>query len=261
MKLRKIAIAACSAGVLLAASAPASAAAFLIGGKWYFFSLDYDATLKKVTGRELNDGLTVTSNVTITGSQTLCGNPQGNVINPGVGPTLSTTATSDPVDPTDPTQVDKADRSKSTFKKTVQVPLEPLLPSNACVSPANSANGQWTVLYWQNKLCNRGTDPTTYEYTNMCYSDFAYKKDGVLYYAGSGDEVGDETGWTFVYLPTNFYYKSIVNVNLIPTSAVEGNCKFANNTNGQPYSLSNPPVGGWASARTLYTCTEVPTQP
>ena len=252
---KKMAIAACFAGALTMVSAPANAAAYLIGGKWYFFSLDYDATLKKVTGRELNDGLTVTSNVTITGSQILCGNPQGNVINPGVGPTLSTTATSDPVDASN--DVVKSDRSKSTFKKTVEVPLEPPLPSNVCVSPANSTNGQWTVLYWKKDNCNRGTAATT----NVCYSDFAYKKDGALYYTESGDEVGDETGWTFVYLPTNFYYKSIVNVNLIPTTAVEGNCKFANNTNGQPYSLSNPPAGGWASARTLYTCTEVPTQP
>lgn len=257
---KKMAIAACFAGALTMVSAPANAAAYLIGGKWYFFSLDYDATLKKVTGRELNDGLTVTSNVTITGSQILCGNPQGNVINPGVGPTLSTTATSAPVDAF--TDVVKSDRSKSTFKKTVQVPLNPQDPVGACVSPANSPNGQWKLLYWQKDFCNRGTDPTQYEFPTMCYADLAYKDDnGQLVYTGSGNPVINVDGWAFVYLPTNFDYKSIVNVDGIPTTAVKGNCKFANNTNGQPYSLSNPPAGGWASARTLYTCTEVPTQP
>ena len=254
MVSKKIVIAACFASALTMVAAPASAAAYLIGGKWYFFSLDYDATLKKVTGKELNAGLTVTSDVLVTGSQILCGNPQGNRVDPGNGPTLSTSATSDPLDPT--VDVVKSDRSKSTFKKLVQVDLNPAIAGIPCDSPANSLNGEWKLLYWQNTLCDRGAET---QYGVMCYSDFAYKKDdGYLYYTGSGNAVGNESGWTFVYLPTGFDYVSTVNVDGIATSAVKGTCTFANNTNGKPYSLKNPPLDGWANARTLYACSETP---
>ena len=266
MKVRKIAIAACFASALTMVSAPASAAAYLIGGKWYFFSLDYDATLKKVTGKELNAVITVTSDVGITLSQVQCGNPQGHLLDPGEGPQLSGTGTSPPVGIND---VEKSDRSKSTFKKTVQVEL-PLPPGvNPCDSPANSINGDWQTLYWQKSTCDRGIETAT---GVKCYSDLAYRNandfNNLYYVTGSlkGTRVGNNGDWTFVYLPTAFSYTSTVKVGGTPTSFVTGQCSFGNNNdpgadNTQPYSLKNPPIAGWANARTLYECQEAAAVP
>ena len=264
--IKKIAIAGCFASALMMVSAPANAAAYLIGGKWYYFSLDYDATLKKVTGRELKAGLQVKSDVGITRSQIQCGNPQGQILNPGQGPQLSAGGISDPVDPL--IDLVKSDRSKSTFQKTVKVDLPTLPPPNACDAPANSLNGEWKPLYWQKSGCDRGDETLT---GVMCYSDFAYRKaDGFLYYVtgpSTGDPVGldNEGNWTFVYLPTEFGYNSDVYVENVRTGGVTGTCTFANNPSpyavypGSPYSLDNPPVGGWAKVKTPYVCSETPT--
>ena len=94
MKFRSIAIAVCSAGALMSVSAPAQAAAYLIGGKWYFFSLDFEASLAKVTGRDLKDGTNLFADVKIDTSNTQCANPQGQLINPGQGPKSTASGTS-----------------------------------------------------------------------------------------------------------------------------------------------------------------------
>ncbi len=257
--IKKIAIGACFASALLMVSAPANAAAYLIGGKWYYFSLDYDAVLKKVTGKDLKLVTQVKGDVTITRSQIQCGNPQGYILNPGEGPQLSTSGTSDPFSLED---LDKSDRSKSTFKKTVQLPLPVDPVDGACDGPANSPNGDWKALYWQKSGCDRG-DETAYGV--MCYSLLAYKNisDGNLYYVtgpSKGLQVGDNTQWTFVYLPTEFSYTSTVTVGGVPTGGITGTCQFAYNPAypDQRYSLDYPPVEGWAKAKAAYECSEVP---
>lgn len=253
----KIAIAACFASTLAMVSVPAHAAAYLIGGRWYYFSLDYDATLKKVTGKELKDVLQVKSKAVITQSQVQCGNPQGKLVDPGVGPRLTVSAISDPLDETN---LDKSDRSKSTFRKTVAVDLERLPPAGTCDSPANGTNGEWKPLYWQKSGCDRADQTAA---GVMCYSDFAYRNTaGFLYYVTGplrGTPVGNEFDWTFVYLPTQFDYTSDVFVGGLRTGGVTGTCTFdINPSNGSPYSLNNPPVGGWAKAKTPYVCSEMP---
>lgn len=258
MVFKKIAVAALFASALTMVSAPANAAAYLIGGRWYYFSLDYDATLSKVTGRDLNLGTQVRGAVQITRSQVQCGNPQGYILDPGEGPQLSASGTSGVLNQAD---LDKSDRSKSTFKKTVQVPLPVDPVDSTCDGPANSPNGEWTALYWQNSGCDRGDEAT---YGVMCYSYLAYKKisDGKLYYVTgplAGSQVSDASQWTFVYLPTEFSYTSTVYVEGAPTGGFTGTCFFDENpaSPGQPYSLSYPPVEGWAKVKTPYVCTEV----
>lgn len=254
MVFKKIAVSALCASALAMVSVPASAAAYLIGGKWYYFSLDYDATLKKVTGKELKSGLQVKSDATVLESQIQCGNPQGSLINPGQGPQLSVGTVSDPLSEAN---VDKSDRSKSTFLKTVKVQLPPD-GVNTCESPANSPNGEWKPLYWKKDGCARGD-----EIGESCYSAYAYKKaDGSMYYVSGpldGQQISDTGNWTFVYLPTKFGYVSTVLVGGEPTVGVKGTCSFAANPlNGEPYSLTNPPFGGWAKVKTPYVCDEYP---
>ena len=85
MRFKKITMAACFASALMMVSAPASAAAYFIGGKWYFFSLNFDSLLAKISGGDLRAGTTVKADVEVLASNVQCSNPQGKVIG-GVGP-------------------------------------------------------------------------------------------------------------------------------------------------------------------------------
>ena len=83
---KKIAIAACFASALMMVSAPAHAAAYFIGGKWYYFSLNFEALIAKVTGKDLKTGTYVGAEVKILNSNVQCVNPQGHLLDPGLGP-------------------------------------------------------------------------------------------------------------------------------------------------------------------------------
>ena len=125
MKVRKIAIAACFASALTMVSAPASAAAYLIGGKWYFFSLDFEASIARVTGRDLKTGTFVGGEVKITSSESICLNPESKYVNPGQGPVVKAAGTSPDLTDSD---LSKDDRLKNTFVTTAVVDLASINP-------------------------------------------------------------------------------------------------------------------------------------
>lgn len=266
MKFRKIAIAACSASVLFAASAPASAAAYLIGGKWYFFSLDFEASLAKVTGKDLKDGTRVFAAVQIDASNIQCANPQGNLVDPGEGPRATAFGTSEDVTDKDLTRTGNK-VTGNIYKTTAAVAL----PKEPDVNPCKDPNGvaEWKPTYWQFDNCARGTAtnpiPTSLP---VCYTDRAVKLNNTLVYASgplTGTAVANPAHWTFVYLPTAFRYKAAVETGSMETSSEFGSCHFpANNEAGAaypglPYSLDNPPVNGWAAYPPVsYVCTAIP---
>jgi hypothetical protein len=74
---KKILIGTCFASVLMMVAAPANAAAYFIGGRWYYFSLDFEADLAKITGKDIKIGTYVGANVKILESNVQCANPQG----------------------------------------------------------------------------------------------------------------------------------------------------------------------------------------
>lgn len=274
MTSRNIALAACIASTLAMVAAPAHAAAYFIGGKWYYFSLDFEASLAKVTGKELNDGTTVNAKVTVTRSEVQCVNPQGQLVDPGQGPSATITASSDPL-----TDADAEDLSRTankvtgnTYKKKLAVPLPQIAQTNPCKT--SSGVGEWKPTYWRfggpdGDQCLRGvpaTDP------NACYSSRAYFVDGQLTYLNGVPVEPDNpagatpaekwSSWTLVYLPTEYSYEGTITTGgVLSKEAAKGVCTFGPNTEagarfpGQPYSLSNPPVYGWAFAPVAYQCT------
>ncbi|MFO1193805.1 MAG: hypothetical protein U1F00_16800 [Rhodoferax sp.] len=269
MKLHKIALAACIAGTMGMVAAPAHAAAYYIGGKWYYFSLDFEATLAKVTGKELNDGTTVNATVTVTKSEVQCVNPQGQLVDPGQGPSATLTASSDTV-----TDADAVDLSRTankvtgnTYKKKLAVPLPQIAATNPCKT--SSGVGEWKPTYWKFDNCLRGVSDTT---PNACYADRAYFVDGQLTYLNGVPVAMDNpagatdaerwSSWTLVYLPAEYSYLGTITTGGVDSKeAAKGVCTFGLNTesgakfSGQPYSLSNPPVLGWAFAPVPYQCT------
>ena len=122
---------------------------------------------------------------------------------------------------------------------------------------------QWLPTYWRYKegYCNRGTTPSALP---ACYADRAVKINGVLTYV-TGGAVPDPVAWTFVFLPTAFSYEATVQIGVedpsAPAESTTGTCNFPPNNEsgapfpGQPYSLSNPPSGGWAASPVSYVCT------
>ena len=271
MKFRSIAIAVCSAGALMSVSAPAQAAAYLIGGKWYFFSLDFEASLAKVTGRDLKDGTNLFADVKIDTSNTQCANPQGQLINPGQGPKSTASGTSANVTDADLTRTGNK-VTGNVYKTTakVELPKDPPLEANPC----KDANGvsEWTPTYWQFANCSRGTATNPIPSgLPVCYTERARKVNGTLIYAtgplaGTPISATEAVNWTYVYLPTEFRYRAVVQIGGVETPSEEfGACNFpANNESGArqqglPYSLDNPPVNGWAAYPPVtYVCTAIP---
>lgn len=261
MKVRKIAIAACFASALMMVSAPASAAAYFIAGKWYFFSLDFNAELAKVTGKDLNDGTRVDANVTITASDVQCANPQGNLVDPGQGPRVVAYGTSDDLTDGDILRADRKRGNIYAKSASVALPTDPPVGSNPCKDPAGVA--EWRPTYWRYKGCDRGTQATPLP---TCYADRAVKINGTLIYTVGGAVVDDPLNWTFVYLPTVFTYVATVRTGADDPAdpTLTGECRFPANNEagarfpGQPYSLSNPPSNGWGAAQVDYVCTGLP---
>ena len=265
---KKMAIAACFAGALTVVSAPANAAAYLIGGKWYFFSLDFEASLAKVTGKDLRDGTRVFAEVKIDASNIQCANPQGNLVDPGEGPKSTSSGSSANVTDKDLTRsANKVTGNVYTTTAAVALPKDPPL-ANPCKDPNGVA--EWKPTYWQFAGCARGTATNPIPGSGpVCYTDRAVKNaDGTLVYVSgplAGTPVAAPADWTFVYLPTEFRYKAAVVTGADETGSEYGACNFpANNeagatSPGLPYSLDNPPTNGWAAYPPVsYVCTAIP---
>lgn len=273
MTFRRIAVAACCAGALTMVSAPASAAAYFIGGKWYYFSLNFEALLAKITGKDLKTGTYVGAEVKILNSNVQCANPQGQFIDPGEGPKGIAYGTSPSVDGDDLTRAgNKVTGNVYTTTASVinLVPEAQRLnpPADLCKNPPGTAS--WQPVYWQDRNCSKGLPPA--ELTNpVCYRDLAVKNNGVLVYAtgpSAGVPVPNAADWTFMYLPTVFKFKAtLVNSASGEYDVLHGSCQFPANlesgatNHGQPYSLDNPPVNGWAAWPPVgFDCVEIPAQ-
>ncbi len=245
--IKKIAIAACLASALMMMSVSANAAAYFIGGKWYYFSLDFEADIAKITGRDIKIGTYIGANVKILDSNVQCANPQGALVEPGKGPQLALYGTSEAI--TDDNLNRKIDRTKGTSYTTTAVVA---LPKEPVVSPCKDPNGQsaWQPVYWQKKV----------------YGDLAVKvNDSKLRYvtgSSAGTEFPNTDDWVFVYLPTVFKFKgTLANSETVDGyDFVYGACTFPENIEpganyyGEAYSLRNPPVAGWAAAKVGYFC-------
>ncbi|MEO6624037.1 MAG: hypothetical protein ABIN37_04305 [Burkholderiaceae bacterium] len=240
---RNIAIAACFASALMMVSAPANAAAYFIGGKWYFFSLDFEAAIAKMTGKDLKTGTYVKADVNIVASDVLCVNPQTKFLTPGKGPQVRASGLSPSVKDADLTKDERYPRN--TFITTAVVELS---PPAAEICKTTTAQGSWKAAYWQNKACNKGADQVVGR--AACYSDLAVKEGDNLVYVTNGNPVPNQLDWTIVYLPTNFEFTATLVNNVSGAYDVEnGACQFGlNNENslGLPYGISNPPVDGWS---------------
>jgi hypothetical protein len=249
----------------------------IILGKAYYYSLNINALITALTGRDIKDGTQLKAEVKILSSETACLNPQSHIINPGEGPKGNISLISDPLNSSN---LVKSDRTKSTFSTTATGDLvltEALRLTSICKdSPGTS---QWYQLYWQDRNCKKG-DPITAN--NTCYTEFARFDGAILKYVDTGlpvpdcllDATNSNCGspynkyhnWTFVFLPSVFAMKAYVQIagGTEPDSDFYWSCQFkpnneagANNP-GAPYSFNNPPVNGWAGVPAAeYACTPI----
>lgn len=274
MMFKKIAIAACCASVLMMATAPAQAAAYFIGGKWYYFSLNFEALLAKITGKDLKTGTYVGAEVKILDSNVRCANSQGHFVDPGQGPLGTAYGSSPNVDADDLTRAgNKVTGNVYTTTASVinLVPEEQRLnPPDVCKT--SSGNGSWQPLYWQDKNCSKGL-PAGQLADPVCYRDLAVKINGTLTYVtgpSSGTAVATASlpDWTFMYLPTVFKFRAtLINSASGDYDVLHGSCQFPLNNEplaaipGAAYSLSNPPVNGWAAAPPVgFDCVAIPAE-
>jgi len=268
--LRKFATTAVLASAALLFGTPAHATAYFIGGKWYYFSLDFQALIAKITGKDLNDGTSVQTQVVILTADSICLNPQSHNVNPGKGP--KGVAYGQSPNLTDGDVLDKNDRQKRNIFTTTAVTADLVAEGDRLrqdLGLCKDAPGasSWVQLYWQDRECNKGALPLA---DPVCYKDYAYFPDGVTltYLSGSnaGTAVPTPTDWTFVYLPTTFAFKGNLynSTSQTPYATIYGQCQFSTNNDpaanqpGQPYSISNPPVDGWAaSPPASYDCVSI----
>jgi hypothetical protein len=264
MMIRKVALVVVFASMGLMLSVPSHAGAVKVGGTWYYFSLDFETLIKSLTGKDVKDGTFVGAEVKITSADSACANPQGKVI-AGEGPGTTVSGTSPNVNDNN---LVKDDRVKGNVYQTTAtilniVPEDQRLnpPAGICKdAPGTSA---WAPLFWQDRNCNKGSI-TGFQTT--CYADFAVFTDGTLTYI-TGDSTGQPVtintplaDWTYVYLPTTFKFKATLNNTATAEQYDEqyGSCRFPlNPANGEPYSIANPPAGGWAAAPISYECVAI----
>lgn len=278
--IRKIAIAAVLAGVGLTLASPSHAGSYFYNGKWYYYSLNLEALIAKVTGKDIKDGTFVSAVVTINTADSLCSNPQSHVVLPGKGPKGIVSGSSGNIKDGD---LVKKDRFAGNIYQTTATILDlvseqqrlnpPTIDGISQICKDAPGASQWFPLFWQDRHCNREGFPIDSNQP-FCYVDYAAFKDGILVYVtgvSPGNEVPacspqDECistypnkppfynkyyNWTFVYLPTTFTFIAQV---LTKTSTgettndeISGSCKFTlNPLNSQPYSITNPPPNGWA---------------
>jgi hypothetical protein len=261
---------------------PVHAAAYFIGGTWYYFSIDFQALIKKLTGKDLNDGTSVQTEQKIGAADTLCLNPQTFQLSPGKGP--GSTALGSSTDITD-ADLTKGDRTKSTFTKTAvtdNLVPEYLRLSSICKNAPGAS--QWYQVYWQDRNCNKGADasaPVCYSQPTYAYLDPNTNK---LTYLTGGEVVDNGTAqpgcidpntgsdlsckypsWTFIYLPTAFAAHAWLHndTTLVNYADIYVSCQFSINNDpdaafpGKPYSINNPPSGGWGSSLATYDCLSV----
>jgi hypothetical protein len=260
MMIRKIGIAAVFAGAGLMLAGPAHAGSYFYAGKWYYYSLNFEALIAKVTGKDLKDGTFVGAEVKITSPDTACSNPQTKVINPGKGPEGTVSGTSPNIDDDD---LVKKDRVQGNIFQTTASILD-LVPEDERLNPpagvCKDAPGasEWLPLFWQDRNCDKGKAAQDLQFP-ICYKDYAAFVDGFLTYV-TGDFEGSrvttntsEADWTYVYLPTAFKFKAEINTGTSVYSQIYGSCRFPlNPANGEPYSITNPPADGWAALPPVY---------
>ncbi len=262
--IRKIAIAAVFAGAVLTMAGPAHAAAYLIGGKWYYFSLNFETLIAKVTGKDLKDGTFVGAEVKITSADTACSNPQTHVIDPGQGPAGTLYGTSPSINDGD---LVKDDRVKGNVYQTTATIIDLVPEAERLYPPAGTCKdapgaSQWFPLFWQDRNCDKGKAAQDLV-PPICYKDYAtaaYDANGTFvsltYVTGdyAGTTVQDPQNWTYAYLPTAFKFRADLDSGTSePYSSIYGSCRFPlNPANGEPYSITNPPAGGWAALPAVY---------
>lgn len=283
---RKLAILATFASAAMVLTAPAHATAYFIAGQWYYFSLDFEALIAKITGKDLKLGTYVGASVTILSADTECANPQSKLVNPGQGPAgqtitgISPNLTSDDLTKSDNKVYGNTYTTTATVLDLVDPSLRLNPPQDLCKNPPGAAS--WVPLFWQDRNCSKGLPPE--QLTDpVCYKEvaiFVYNSDGTrtLTYAtgalsGTPVAAGSDCSpdnpycdWTFVYLPTGFKFTATLqNSTTGAYSYLYGQCQFpANNETGAndpgaPYSISNPPVNGWAAAPPVYyDCAAIP---
>jgi hypothetical protein len=258
MSKRYAAVVMVSAGVVL--SSAVNAQTLRIGGA-YYNTLDVTTIIEKLTGRDIKDGAFVSADVSVTSSQTRCINPQLKVVD-GNGPKPTGSGTSTPITSEDETVV-KGDRVKSRFVKQVPIDLSLGNPeADYCKEPGESPSvTKWYQVYWRDEGCLKSGETGTLPY---CYADYAYidPADGVMKYL-DGAPVPDRSNWTFVFLPLRFAVYGVLEAEVTSEELdyVYAACEIGiNPANGLPYSLSNPPDGGWAgpdiTKRAAYNCYE-----
>jgi len=281
--MKKLWIGAGLVGTMLCGTAPASADAFFFDGVWYFFTLNFEGKIAKLTGADINDGTIVETKSFVLGSQVACVNPQTKVINPGEGPYVGVSGVSEPVGESD--AINKSQRQKrNEFTKTATSILArqggvigglPFLPNQDQLCKNVGGNGNWIPVYWQDKNCKKlgvpYPDPDV-STNDICYSDLVTKvgesPTGPVYqYISSSTQAIGSTftdtanNWTYVFLPILIagranlqtggedtvssykYYKCSLELN------TDSNAAFP----GQPHSLTNPPAQGWASKHVKYS--------
>ncbi len=273
--IRKFATIAVLAGAALTLAAPANAAAYFIGGKWYYFSLNFEALIKQITGKDLNAGTFVGAEVIILNADTACFNPQTKRVMPGEGPKGS--AYGESPDLTEGDVLDKDDRQKrniftTTATITDLVPEGDRLRKDLQLCKTVPGEGSWVQMYWQDRNCSKGL-PADQLTAPVCYKELAYfAPDGqgpTLTYAtgpDAGSPVPFPADWTFVYLPIAFEFKAFLDTDTgEPYSTIYGACQFPLNNEagatkpGEQYSFLNPPVNGWAASPPVsYECAEIP---
>jgi len=230
----------------------------IIFGQAYYYSINFDLLFKKITGKNLKEGTFAGATVKIGNADSACSNPQLKLIAPGVGPKGIVSGTSPSVDDGD---LVKDDRYKGNIYQTTTTILE-LVPEGERLSPpeglckTTSGNGDWETLFWQDRECDKGKAPE--DLTDpVCYKEFAgFDSEGTLRFVtgpGAGNLVIGKENWTYVYLPTGFAFKIDLNFGETVDESIYGICNFVQNTEvgaakpGEPYSITNPPVNGWAA--------------
>ena len=263
--IRKISLAAVTAAMMMILAGPAHAGSYIIGGKVYYFSLNIEALIAKVTGKDLKDGTYIGAEVKITNADTACSNPQTHVINPGQGPAGTVSGTSPNINDGNLVKNDKVTGNVYQTTATIidLVPAEQRLNPPAGICKETPGVAQWYPLFWQDKNCNKGAITN---FGTTCYSDYAASDGygGLTYVTGNfaGQPVTYNTSladWTYIYLPTALKFKAdLINSTTGVVSSIYGSCRFPlNPANGEPYSITNPPVGGWAAAPTYYECVAI----
>lgn len=255
----------------------------IIGGKAYFFTLNFSALITSLTGRDIKDGTQLVADVKISDSDTACANPQTHRVMPGVGPKGNVVLTSEPLSESD--VLDKNDREKrnifaTTATSDALVPAEFRLRDDLGLCK-ETAGTQWVQMFWEDKSppCIKGqaTGNTCYgAYTaSTGYTRLAVWMNNSLTIVPSSTALqctrtlktpapaagedpynyfgADCENWTFVFLPTMFALKAYVTTAGVADtdSNTYYSCQFNINNDagaprsGEPYGIGNPPDAGW----------------